>query len=43
VFASVQSLTAYGVTTIPSGTYDVVAIDEFHHAQATPTVGSPTT
>ena len=34
VFASVQSLTAYGVTNIPPDAYDVVVIDEFHHAQA---------
>jgi superfamily II DNA or RNA helicase/HKD family nuclease len=35
VFASVQSLTSYGVTNIPADAYDVVVIDEFHHAQAT--------
>jgi len=34
VFASVQSLTTYGVTNIPAASYDVVVIDEFHHAQA---------
>ena len=34
VFASVQSLTSYGVTDIPSDAYDVVVIDEFHHAEA---------
>ncbi len=34
VFASVQSLTAYGVTNIPADAYNVVVIDEFHHAQA---------
>jgi superfamily II DNA or RNA helicase len=34
VFASVQSLTAYGVTNIATDAYDVVVIDEFHHAQA---------
>ncbi|CAN5167960.1 DEAD/DEAH box helicase [soil metagenome] len=34
VFASVQSLTAYGVHNIPRDAYDVVVIDEFHHAQA---------
>ena len=34
VFASVQSLTAYGVDNIPSDAFDVVVIDEFHHAQA---------
>jgi superfamily II DNA or RNA helicase/HKD family nuclease len=35
VFASVQSLTAYGVINIPPDAYEVVVIDEFHHAQAT--------
>ena len=34
VFASVQSLTSYGVANIPSDAYDVVVIDEFHHAEA---------
>ncbi|HEX5560767.1 MAG TPA: DUF3427 domain-containing protein [Nocardioidaceae bacterium] len=34
VFASVQSLQSYGITDIPADTYDVVVIDEFHHAQA---------
>ncbi|MGH3491062.1 MAG: DEAD/DEAH box helicase [Actinopolymorphaceae bacterium] len=34
VFASIQSLSAYGVTNIPSDSYDIVVIDEFHHAQA---------
>ncbi len=34
VFASVQSLTSYGVENIPPDTYDVIVIDEFHHAQA---------
>jgi superfamily II DNA or RNA helicase/HKD family nuclease len=34
VFASVQSLTAYGVANIPRDAFDVVVIDEFHHAQA---------
>jgi superfamily II DNA or RNA helicase len=34
VFASVQSLTSYGVTTINAVAYDVVVIDEFHHAEA---------
>ncbi len=33
-FASVQSLTSYGVENIPSNAYDIVVIDEFHHAQA---------
>ena len=35
VFASVQSLTSYGVTNIDPDAFDVVVIDEFHHAQAT--------
>jgi superfamily II DNA or RNA helicase/HKD family nuclease len=35
VFASVQSLTAYDVRTIPPGSFHVVVVDEFHHAQAT--------
>jgi superfamily II DNA or RNA helicase/HKD family nuclease len=34
VFASVQSLTAYGVDRIAPDAYDVVVIDEFHHAGA---------
>ncbi|MDQ2788983.1 MAG: DUF3427 domain-containing protein, partial [Actinomycetota bacterium] len=34
VFASVQSLSAYGVTNIPAGAYQIVVIDEFHHAEA---------
>ncbi len=34
VFASVQSLQSYGVTNIPADTYNIVVIDEFHHAQA---------
>jgi superfamily II DNA or RNA helicase/HKD family nuclease len=34
VFASVQSLHSYGVTSIPSDAFDVVVIDEFHHAEA---------
>jgi superfamily II DNA or RNA helicase/HKD family nuclease len=34
VFASIQSLSAYGVTNIPSDAYDIVVIDEFHHAEA---------
>ncbi|MDF9717248.1 DUF3427 domain-containing protein [Nocardioides sp. ChNu-99] len=34
VFASVQSLTAYGVAAIPSDAFDIVVIDEFHHALA---------
>jgi superfamily II DNA or RNA helicase/HKD family nuclease len=34
VFASVQSLTSYGIPNIPADAYDVVVIDEFHHAEA---------
>ena len=34
VFASVQSLQSYGVQNIPADAFDVVVIDEFHHAQA---------
>lgn len=34
VFASVQSLTSYGVENLPPDAFDVVVIDEFHHAQA---------
>lgn len=34
VFASVQSLTSYGIHNIPADAYDVVVIDEFHHAEA---------
>ncbi len=34
VFASVQSLSSYGITNIPADAYDVVVIDEFHHAEA---------
>jgi superfamily II DNA or RNA helicase/HKD family nuclease len=35
VFASVQSLTSYDVHNIPPGSFQVVVVDEFHHAQAT--------
>jgi len=35
VFASVQSLTAYGIANIAPDAYDIVVIDEFHHAEAT--------
>lgn len=35
VFASVQSLTAYGVERIPRDRFTVVVVDEFHHAEAT--------
>ncbi|MCV0402854.1 MAG: DUF3427 domain-containing protein [Chloroflexi bacterium] len=34
VFASVQSLTAYGVENIEPAAFDIVVIDEFHHAEA---------
>ena len=34
VFASVQSLSSYGITNIPPDAYDVVVVDEFHHAEA---------
>ncbi len=34
VFASVQSLNSYGVDQIPSDAFDIVVIDEFHHAEA---------
>ncbi|MDN5744598.1 MAG: DEAD/DEAH box helicase family protein, partial [Nocardioidaceae bacterium] len=34
VFASVQSLNSYGVSSIPADHFEVVVIDEFHHAQA---------
>jgi superfamily II DNA or RNA helicase/HKD family nuclease len=34
VFASVQSLSSYGITNIPVDAYEIVVIDEFHHAEA---------
>ncbi len=34
VFASIQSLSSYGVGNVPPHAYEVVVIDEFHHAQA---------
>lgn len=34
VFASVQSLTSYGIDNIPTDAFAVVVIDEFHHAEA---------
>ncbi|WP_328325977.1 DUF3427 domain-containing protein [Kribbella sp. NBC_00382] len=34
VFASVQALTAYDVTTLPPDAFDVLVVDEFHHAAA---------
>ena len=35
VFASVQSLSSYGIGNIPPDAYDIVVVDEFHHAEAT--------
>lgn len=34
VFASIQSLTAYDATQLDPGQFDVVIVDEFHHAAA---------
>ncbi|WP_395690358.1 DUF3427 domain-containing protein [Nocardioides sp.] len=34
VFASVQSLSSYGVENLPADAFDIVVIDEFHHAAA---------
>lgn len=34
VFANVQSLTSHGVDRLPADHFDVVVIDEFHHAEA---------
>ena len=34
VFASVQSLHSYGVANLPVDAYEIVVIDEFHHAEA---------
>lgn len=34
VFASVQSLNAYGISNIPADAFEAVVIDEFHHAEA---------
>ena len=34
VFASIQSLTSYGVDQMPADAFDIVVVDEFHHAQA---------
>lgn len=34
VFASVQSLAVYGVERLPPSHFDVVVVDEFHHAEA---------
>ena len=35
VFASVQSLTSYGVQKIAADAFEIIVIDEFHHAEAT--------
>lgn len=34
VFASVQSLTSFGIDQIPPDAFDIVVVDEFHHAEA---------
>jgi len=34
VFASVQSLSSFGVERLPAEHFDVVVVDEFHHAEA---------
>jgi HKD family nuclease len=34
VFASVQALTAYDVTSMPADAFEIVVVDEFHHAAA---------
>lgn len=34
VFASIQSLSSYGIANIPSDAFEIVVIDEFHHAAA---------
>lgn len=34
IFASIQSLSRVGVSSIPSEHFDVVIVDEFHHAEA---------
>lgn len=34
VFASIQSLTSFGIDQLPPGHFDVVIVDEFHHAEA---------
>ncbi|WP_433006032.1 DUF3427 domain-containing protein [Kribbella sp. CA-294648] len=34
VFASVQALHGYDVTTLPPDSFDIVVVDEFHHAAA---------
>ena len=34
IFASIQSLSSYGVERVPPDHFDVVVVDEFHHAEA---------
>ena len=34
VFASIQSLSSYGVDRLPTDAFDIVVVDEFHHAEA---------
>ena len=34
VFASIQSLSAYGVSSLPTDQFEIVVVDEFHHAEA---------
>ena len=34
VFASIQSLSSYGVQNVPIDAFDIVVIDEFHHSSA---------
>ncbi|WP_345483233.1 DUF3427 domain-containing protein, partial [Actinopolymorpha pittospori] len=34
VFASIQSLASYDISTIRPDAYDIVVVDEFHHAEA---------
>ncbi|WP_165700047.1 DUF3427 domain-containing protein [Ornithinimicrobium ciconiae] len=34
VFASIQSLNSYGVKSLPPDAFDIVVVDEFHHAAA---------
>lgn len=34
VFASVQALNAYDVTTMPADAFEILVVDEFHHAAA---------
>lgn len=35
VFASIQSLTSHRLSTMPPDQFDVIIVDEFHHAEAT--------